>query len=639
MVIVPGPGRARHLRGPHPEAARHGDGPGARLHRLRRSCSWAGCRMAPDHEGPGRLRRPGPRGRAWPTPTGGTGSCRSSTPAPTSRARATRCGSRSSGWARATSSASASAAAARSGGCCPTPTPTSSSRWSARSSGLVGAVVAARPVLRAGLVRVAGRHPGPRPVRQPAGRGHHHLDHQPGGDQHRRGDRRAAGHRHPAAVHLLRRLVARHHHGRRRHPRQHRLARAGRRPADRAAPAATAPTAVSGRRYALVAGGGTAGHLQPALAIAEALVDAGHDRDTIEFVGSRAGPGPGHPRRAGLPGHPAARAGASSAASAPRDLVGNVGAVGRAGRGRACWAFGAGGPGPAPGGGLGGRLRQRAGRPGRRGAAGPPGAGQRRRRARGGQPAVRPVRPGQRGRVGRARRCPVRWSPARRCARRSPRSGGAPTAGARGPPALGLPAGPAHGGRRRRLARRRAGSTRRWSALADRWADRGRPVDLPRRRPAGLGRRRRRRGAGRTSRRPGPGPRSSSGSPTRSGWTLVYAAADVVVCRAGAMTVAELAVAGVPSVLVPLPGAPGDHQTANARVLERAGGAVVLRRRRVRPAPRWPRSSTGCSPTRPRSTAMGGPPRALGRPDAAAAGRRAWSRPAPGPGSTAGRRA
>ena len=42
------------------------------------------------------------------------------------------------------------------------------------------------------------------------------------------------------------------------------------------------------------------------------------------------------------------------------------------------------------------------------------------------------------------------------------------------------------------------------------------------------------------------------------------------------MTVAELAAAGVPSVLVPLPGAPGDHQSANARVLERAGAAVLL---------------------------------------------------------------
>ena len=44
-----------------------------------------------------------------------------------------------------------------------------------------------------------------------------------------------------------------------------------------------------GAPYALVAGGGTAGHLQPALAIAEALVAAGHDRSTIEFLGSERG--------------------------------------------------------------------------------------------------------------------------------------------------------------------------------------------------------------------------------------------------------------------------------------------------------------------------------------------------------------
>jgi UDP-N-acetylglucosamine--N-acetylmuramyl-(pentapeptide) pyrophosphoryl-undecaprenol N-acetylglucosamine transferase len=42
------------------------------------------------------------------------------------------------------------------------------------------------------------------------------------------------------------------------------------------------------------------------------------------------------------------------------------------------------------------------------------------------------------------------------------------------------------------------------------------------------------------------------------------------------MTVAELAAAGVPAVLVPLPGAPGDHQTANARALVAAGAAVLL---------------------------------------------------------------
>jgi len=57
---------------------------------------------------------------------------------------------------------------------------------------------------------------------------------------------------------------------------------------------------------------------------------------------------------------------------------------------------------------------------------------------------------------------------------------------------------------------------------------------------------------------------------------LFYQAADIVVARAGANTVAELAVVGVPAILVPLPGAPGDHQRANADVLERAGAAVVL---------------------------------------------------------------
>ena len=56
----------------------------------------------------------------------------------------------------------------------------------------------------------------------------------------------------------------------------------------------------------------------------------------------------------------------------------------------------------------------------------------------------------------------------------------------------------------------------------------------------------------------------------------VFAAADLVVSRAGASTTAELAVVGVPSILVPLPGAPGDHQTANAQALVRAGGARLV---------------------------------------------------------------
>ena len=56
----------------------------------------------------------------------------------------------------------------------------------------------------------------------------------------------------------------------------------------------------------------------------------------------------------------------------------------------------------------------------------------------------------------------------------------------------------------------------------------------------------------------------------------LYAAARVAVCRAGAVTVAELTAAGVPAVLVPLPGAPGDHQTRNADTLVAAGAAVAI---------------------------------------------------------------
>ena len=56
----------------------------------------------------------------------------------------------------------------------------------------------------------------------------------------------------------------------------------------------------------------------------------------------------------------------------------------------------------------------------------------------------------------------------------------------------------------------------------------------------------------------------------------LWGVADVAVCRAGATTIAELTVLGVPAVLVPLPHAPGDHQTRNARAVAQAGGARVL---------------------------------------------------------------
>jgi UDP-N-acetylglucosamine--N-acetylmuramyl-(pentapeptide) pyrophosphoryl-undecaprenol N-acetylglucosamine transferase len=87
------------------------------------------------------------------------------------------------------------------------------------------------------------------------------------------------------------------------------------------------------------------------------------------------------------------------------------------------------------------------------------------------------------------------------------------------------------------------------------------------------------------------------------------------------MTVAELAVAGVPAVLVPLPGAPGDHQTANARVLERAGAAVLLPDGDCTPAG-LVGVVEGLLADPARLAAMGRAAASVSRPDAADAGAR-----------------
>jgi len=55
-----------------------------------------------------------------------------------------------------------------------------------------------------------------------------------------------------------------------------------------------------------------------------------------------------------------------------------------------------------------------------------------------------------------------------------------------------------------------------------------------------------------------------------------YSWADVVICRSGALTIAELAVVGVASILVPFPHATDDHQTGNARFLADAGAAILM---------------------------------------------------------------
>lgn len=63
-----------------------------------------------------------------------------------------------------------------------------------------------------------------------------------------------------------------------------------------------------------------------------------------------------------------------------------------------------------------------------------------------------------------------------------------------------------------------------------------------------------------------------------------YAKADLVICRAGALTVSELSAAGMASVLVPFPFAVDDHQTANAKFLADNGAAILIRQADMHPA-------------------------------------------------------
>ena len=95
-----------------------------------------------------------------------------------------------------------------------------------------------------------------------------------------------------------------------------------------------------------------------------------------------------------------------------------------------------------------------------------------------------------------------------------------------------------------------------------------------------------------------------------------YAWADLVVCRAGALTVSELAAAGVASILVPFPAAVDDHQTANARWLVREGAALLVPDRELsaeRLARELPELARG---GRERLLAMAARARALARPRA-----------------------
>ncbi|MEP0547125.1 MAG: undecaprenyldiphospho-muramoylpentapeptide beta-N-acetylglucosaminyltransferase [Rhodothermales bacterium] len=94
-----------------------------------------------------------------------------------------------------------------------------------------------------------------------------------------------------------------------------------------------------------------------------------------------------------------------------------------------------------------------------------------------------------------------------------------------------------------------------------------------------------------------------------------YAAADLAVCRAGAITCSELAVTGTPAVLVPSPNVTADHQTKNARALADNGAAVLLPEPRL--AAEFLPTVQGLLDDAGRLAAMERAALATGRPDAA----------------------
>jgi UDP-N-acetylglucosamine--N-acetylmuramyl-(pentapeptide) pyrophosphoryl-undecaprenol N-acetylglucosamine transferase len=96
-----------------------------------------------------------------------------------------------------------------------------------------------------------------------------------------------------------------------------------------------------------------------------------------------------------------------------------------------------------------------------------------------------------------------------------------------------------------------------------------------------------------------------------------YGWADLAICRSGALTVSELAAAGVPAVLVPFPAAVDDHQTLNGGYLVAAGGAVLVPEKQLQPE-RLARVLAGLLPDRGRLLDMARRARDAARPQALA---------------------
>ncbi len=312
----------------------------------------------------------------------------------------------------------------------------------------------------------------------------------------------------------------------------------------------------------MIAGGGTGGHVVPAIAIGQALVDRGHERASIRFLGSRRGLERTMVPEAGfevtlLPGRGIARRLTVDNIGAVAGLLtAMVQAVALLARARPAVVITVGGYASVAGAlaavvwrvplvvaeqnavpGLANRLAGRFAAACAVSFAGTP----LRRAVVTGNPVRRQILSVDRGDSGRAAACA----------------------------ALGLPAGrfvvAVTGGS---LGARRINEAVR--DLAARWASR---ADVAIRHVIGE-RDFAACAAGVPS--PVPGGLIYQQVPFEDHMELLLSAADVAVQRAGASTVAELTVAGLPAILVPLPGAPGDHQTANARRLAAAGAAVMI---------------------------------------------------------------